>query len=59
MSDISENIRRLRRKKGMMTADEVVTPWEHETFANFPKGNYNASEPVISYWNTLVGGIRR
>jgi len=30
----------------LMTADEVVTPWEHETFANFPKGNYNASEPV-------------
>lgn len=43
----------------LMTADEVVTPWEHETFANFPKGNYNASEPVISYWNTLFGGIRR
>ena len=21
----------------LMTADEVVTPWEHETFANFPK----------------------
>lgn len=43
----------------LMTADEVVTPWEHETFANFPKGNYNASDPVISYWNTLFGGIRR
>lgn len=43
----------------LMTSDEVVTPWEHETFANFPKGNYNASEPVISYWNTLFGGIRR
>ncbi|MFQ6940046.1 MAG: RagB/SusD family nutrient uptake outer membrane protein [Alistipes finegoldii] len=25
----------------------------------FPEGNYNASEPVISYWNTLFGGIRR
>ena len=37
----------------------MVTPWEHETFANFLKGNYNASEPVISYWNTLFGGIRR
>lgn len=43
----------------LLTADEVVTPWEHETFANFPKGNYNASDPVISYWNTLFGGIRR
>lgn len=43
----------------LMTADEVVTPWEHETFANFPKGNYNASDPVISYWSTLFGGIRR
>lgn len=43
----------------LMTSDEVVTTYEHETFANFPKGNYNASDPVISYWNTLFGGIRR
>ena len=28
----------------LLTSDEVVTPWEHETFANFPKGNYNSSE---------------
>lgn len=43
----------------LLTSDEVVTPWEHETFANFPKGNYNSSEPIISYWNTLFGGILR
>lgn len=42
-----------------MTADEVVTAFEHETFANFPKGNYTASNPVISYWNTLFKGIRQ
>lgn len=41
------------------TADEVVTAFEHETFANFPKGNYTASSPVISYWNTLFQGIRQ
>lgn len=41
------------------TADEVVTAFEHETFANFPKGNYTASNPVISYWNTLFQGIRQ
>ncbi|PTN07723.1 RagB/SusD family nutrient uptake outer membrane protein [Mangrovibacterium marinum] len=42
-----------------MTADEVVTAFEHETFANFPKGNFTASNPVISYWNTLFKGIRQ
>lgn len=42
----------------LFTGDEVVTPWEHETFANFPKGNFNADNPVISYWNDLYGGIR-
>ncbi|TDN97124.1 RagB/SusD family nutrient uptake outer membrane protein [Sunxiuqinia elliptica] len=41
------------------TADEVVTAFEHETFANFPKGNYTPSNPVISYWNTLFQGIRQ
>ncbi len=40
------------------TSDEVVTAFEHETFAQFPKGNYTASNPVISYWNTLFQGIR-
>ncbi|RZK58115.1 MAG: RagB/SusD family nutrient uptake outer membrane protein [Pedobacter sp.] len=43
----------------LMTADEVVTAFEHETFANFPKGTYTASTPVISYWSTLYKGIRQ
>ncbi|MEG1617780.1 MAG: RagB/SusD family nutrient uptake outer membrane protein [Bacteroidales bacterium] len=42
-----------------MTGDEVVTAFEHETFANFPKGNYTASNPIISYWNTLFSGLRQ
>lgn len=42
-----------------LTGDEVVTAFEHELFANFLKGNYTASTPVISYWNTLFEGIRR
>lgn len=42
-----------------MTGDEVVTAFEHETFASFPKGNYTASNPVISYWNTFFQGIRQ
>ena len=43
----------------MMTGDEVITAFEHETFASFPKGNYTASTPVISYWNTFFQGIRQ
>lgn len=42
-----------------MTGDEIVTAFEHETFASFPKGNYSASRPVISYWNTFFQGIRQ
>lgn len=42
-----------------MTADEVVTAFEHETFAHFPKGNYTSVSPGISYWNTLWAGIRQ
>ena len=35
-----------------LTGDEVVTAFEHETFAAFPKGNYSASTPVFSSsWN--------
>lgn len=41
------------------TGDEVVTAFEHETFAHFPKGNYTATSPVISYWNTLFSGIKQ
>ena len=43
----------------LLTGDEVVTAFEHEKFAAFPKGNYTASSPVISYWNTLYQGIRQ
>lgn len=42
-----------------MTGDEVVTAFEHETFASFPKGNYSSSNPVISYWNTFFNGLRQ
>lgn len=41
------------------TGDEMVTAFEHELFANFPKGNFTAVNPIISYWNTLYGGIRQ
>ena len=43
----------------LMTTDEVVTAFEHETFAQFPKGTFTASNPVISYWSTLYKGIRQ
>lgn len=42
-----------------MTSDEIVTAFEHETFAQFPKGTFTASNPVISYWSTLYKGIRQ
>ena len=42
-----------------MTGDEVITAFEHETFAAFPKGNYSSSNPVISYWNDLFLGLRQ
>src|SRR5699024_1914106 len=43
----------------LMTADEVVTAFEHENWAQFPKGQFTASNPVISYWATLYKGIRQ
>lgn len=43
----------------LYTADEVVAGIAHETFTHFPEGNYSASSPVISYWNTLFSGIRQ
>lgn len=43
----------------LLTGDEVITSFEHETFAAFPKGNYTASNPVISYWNTFFQGLRQ
>lgn len=42
-----------------MTGDEVITAFEHETFASFPKGNYSSSNTVISYWNTFFTGLRQ
>lgn len=43
----------------LMTGDEVVTAFEHETFASFPKGNYSSSSTVISYWDTFYNGLRQ
>lgn len=43
----------------LYTGDEVVTAFEHEVFANFPKGNFTANNTVISYWNTLFSGIKQ
>lgn len=42
----------------MMTGDEVYTAFEHENFAQFPQGNFTSVHPIISYWNSLYGGIR-
>lgn len=42
-----------------MTADEVVTAFEHEPFASFAKGNYTASNLPISYWDTFFKGLRQ
>lgn len=43
----------------LMTGDEVVTPWEHETFGKFAQGNYTPSNPYINYWDDLFKGIRQ
>lgn len=43
----------------LLTGDEVITAFEHETFAAFPKGNFTASNPVISYWDTFFQGLRQ
>ncbi len=43
----------------LMTGDEVVTAFEHETFAHFPKGTYTSTDPKISYWNTFFEGLRQ
>lgn len=45
----------------LMTGDEVVTAFEHERFANFPKGNYSPSNihNMISYWNTFFQGLKQ
>ena len=43
----------------LFTGDEVVTPWEHETFGKFVHGDYTPSNPVINYWNDLYKGLRQ
>lgn len=43
----------------LMTGDEVVTPWEHESFGKFAQGNYTPSNPIINYWHDLYKGIRQ
>ena len=42
----------------LLTGDEVITSFEHESFSSFPKGKYTASSPGISYWNNFFQGIR-
>src|SRR5690625_7917332 len=36
----------------LFTGDEIVTVFEHETFASFLKDNYNTVYPVICYYKT-------
>src|SRR5699024_4724859 len=43
----------------LMTTDEIVTAFEHENFAQFPKGQYTPANPVIQYWSGLYKGIRQ
>ena len=43
----------------LLTGDEVITSFEHESFSSFPKGKYTASSPGISYWNNFFQGIRQ
>lgn len=43
----------------LWTADEIVSSFEHEKFAEFPKGNYSSSDPVLNDWNDLFTGIRQ
>ena len=43
----------------LLTGDEVVTAFEHELFAKFCIGQFTASVPVISYWNTFFQGLRQ
>ena len=42
-----------------LTGDEVITSFDHETFAAFNHGEYTASNPVISYWDTFFQGLRQ
>ena len=42
----------------LLTGDDIVTPWEHEVFGQFARGEYTPSKPYINYWNDLYKGIR-
>ena len=53
------NLRDGTSSMDLFTGDEVVTAFEHESFASFNKGNYNPSNPLINYWDTLFKGIRQ
>lgn len=43
----------------LLTGDDIVTPWEHEIFGQFARGEYTPSNPYINYWNDLFKGIRQ
>jgi len=43
----------------LLTGDDVVTPWEHESFGKFVQGTYTPSNPIINYWHDLYKGIRQ
>lgn len=40
------------------TADETISPFG-ESYGKFAEGAYDASNTIISYWNTLFSGIRQ
>lgn len=40
------------------TGDETISPFT-ESYVKFMEGSYDASNTVISYWNTLFQGIRQ
>lgn len=42
----------------LLTGDDIVTPWEHEVFGQFARGEYTPTNPYINYWNDLFKGIR-
>lgn len=43
----------------LLTANELVSTSEHQSFAQFMKGNYTPSYQIISHWKTLYQGIRQ
>ena len=40
----------------LLTGDEVITSFEHESFASFPKGKYTASTPRYLLLEYLLSG---